>query len=57
MDILSPVHDFAFSKVYSWTQSQILSVRVDSPEIPKGLVEGVRALRSRPVLFQYVKVD
>lgn len=53
IDILSHVHDTAFTKVYSWTQNQILSIRVDSPEIPKGLVEGIRALRSRPVLFQY----
>lgn len=54
MDILSDVHDAAFSKVYSWTQNQILTIRVDSPEIPKGLSEGVKALRSRPVLFQSI---
>jgi hypothetical protein len=54
LDILCNVHDTAFDKVYSWTQKQISTIRVDSPEIPKGLVEGVKALRTRPVLFQSI---
>jgi hypothetical protein len=54
MDVVKHCQDVSFDRLYKWTQSQILYMKVESPEISKELRQAMNALKSRPILFQSI---
>ena len=45
--------DFAFQKLFQWTQKLFKSLRYDSPEIDPLARRAIRTLAERPALFQF----
>ena len=45
--------DFAFQKLFQWTQNLFKTLRYDSPEIDPIARRAIRTLAERPALFQY----
>ncbi|KAJ1341209.1 hypothetical protein BSLG_004214 [Batrachochytrium salamandrivorans] len=43
----------AFEKLYRWTLAECKRMKSESPEIPVYLKEGIRALKLRPLLFDF----
>jgi hypothetical protein len=57
MQVVKMCHETAFDKLYRWTQTQVSAMRVDSPEISRELREAIKALKTRPILFQSIADD
>jgi conserved oligomeric Golgi complex subunit 6 len=45
--------DFAFQKLFQWTQRLLKSLQYDSPEVDPVARRAIRTLAERPALFQY----
>jgi len=45
--------DFAFQKLFQWTQKLLKSLQYDSPEVDAIARRALRTLAERPALFQY----
>ena len=54
MDKLARVQDMAFNRLFKWLQTEIRSFTADIPETSTFFKMGMRTLRKRAILFQYV---
>lgn len=54
MERMNSYQEVAFDKLYRWTQTETRTLGQESLEVPITMRQALKALKQRPVLFQYV---
>ncbi len=55
MERMSAYQETAFDKLYRWTQTETRTFGRELLEVPITMIKALKALKQRPVLFQYVQ--